>query len=38
MSSDEITQIKINGHRVGIIGLKPVLSEVAESCGPYPMK
>ena len=33
MSSDEITQIKIGGDRIGIIGLKPVLSEVAESCG-----
>ena len=38
MSSDEITQIKIGGDRIGIIGLKPVLSEVAESCGTNPMK
>jgi len=32
VSSDEVTQIKVGGHRVGIIGLKSVLSEVAESC------
>jgi len=31
MSSDEITQIKIGNDRVGIIGLKPVLAEVAEA-------
>jgi small redox-active disulfide protein 2 len=29
---DEVTQIKVGGSRVGIIGLKSVLSEVAESC------
>ena len=32
MSSDEITQIKIGGDRIGIIGLKSILSEVAETC------
>jgi len=31
MSSDEVTQIKIGGHRIGIIGLKLVLAEVAET-------
>jgi hypothetical protein len=31
MSSDEITQIKIGNDRIGIIGLKPVLAEVAEA-------
>ena len=31
MSSDEITQIKIGNDRVGIIGLKLVLTEVAEA-------
>ena len=31
MSSDEVTQIKIGGSRIGIIGLKPVLSELADS-------
>ena len=31
MSSDEITQIKIGNYRTGIIGLKLVLSEVAET-------
>ena len=29
MSSDEITRIKVGNDRVGIIGLKPVLAEVA---------
>jgi len=29
MSSDEITQIKIGNERIGIIGLKPALAEVA---------
>ena len=33
MSSDEIIQIKVGGDRIGIIGLKPILSEVAESFG-----
>jgi SepF-like predicted cell division protein (DUF552 family) len=32
MSSDEVAQIKIGGDRIGIIGLKSILSEVAESC------
>jgi hypothetical protein len=32
MSSDEVIQIKIGGDRIGIIGLKSILSEVAESC------
>ena len=32
MPSDEITQIKVGGSRIGIIGLKSILSEVAESC------
>ena len=32
MSSDEVTQIKVGGDRIGIIGLKSILSEVAESC------
>ena len=31
MSSDEITQIKIGNYRTGIIGLKLVLAEVAET-------
>ena len=31
MSSDEITQIKIGKDRIGIIGLKVVLAEVAET-------
>jgi small redox-active disulfide protein 2 len=31
MSSDEITQIKIGNNRTGIIGLKLVLTEVAEA-------
>jgi hypothetical protein len=30
MSQNEITRIKIGKDRVGIIGLKPVLAEVAE--------
>ena len=30
MTSDEITQIKVGGDRTGIIGLRPVLTEVAE--------
>jgi small redox-active disulfide protein 2 len=30
MSSDEVTQIKVGGDRIGIIGLKSILSEVAE--------
>jgi small redox-active disulfide protein 2 len=32
MSSEEVTQIKIGRDRVGIIGLKLVLAEVAETC------
>jgi small redox-active disulfide protein 2 len=32
MSSDEITQIKVGGDRTGIIGLKSIFSEVAETC------
>ena len=32
MSSDEVTQINVGGSRVGIIGLKSVLSEVAGAC------
>ena len=32
MSSDEVIQIKIGGDRIGIIGLKSILSEVAETC------
>lgn len=32
MSSDEVTQIKVGGDRIGIIGLKSILSEVAETC------
>ncbi len=31
MSSDEVTQIKVGGNRIGIIGLKSILSEVAET-------
>ena len=30
MKADEINQIKIGGHRIGIIGLKSILAEVAE--------
>jgi ribosomal protein L13E len=33
MSSDKITQIKIGNDRVGIIGLKVVLAEMAETSG-----
>ena len=32
MTTDDLTQIKVGGSRVGIIGLKSILSEVAESC------
>ncbi len=32
MSSDEVSQIKIGGGRIGIIGLKSILSEMAELC------
>ena len=32
MSSDQVAQIKIGGDRIGIIGLKSILSKVAESC------
>jgi len=32
MNADEITQVKIGGSRIGIIGLKPTLAEVAETC------
>ena len=32
MNADEITQIKIGGHRISIIGLKFILAEVAETC------
>ncbi len=32
MTTDEVTQIKVGGSSVGIIGLKSVLSEVADSC------
>ena len=31
MPSDEVTQIKIDGSRIGIIGLRSILSEVAET-------
>ena len=31
MSSDEVSQINIGGYRTGIIGLKSILSEVAET-------
>ena len=31
MSQDEITQVKIGSDRVGIVGLKPVLAELAET-------
>ena len=31
MSADEITQINVGGHRIGIIGLKAALAEVAET-------
>jgi hypothetical protein len=31
MSSDEVTQIKIGKHRMGIIGLKCILTEVAQT-------
>jgi small redox-active disulfide protein 2 len=31
MTSDEITQIKIGKHRMGIIGLKSILAEVAQT-------
>ena len=32
MSSVEVMQIKVGGDRIGIIGLKSILSEVAETC------
>ena len=32
MSLDEVTQIKVGGDRIGIIGLKSILSEMAETC------
>jgi len=32
MGSDEVAQINIGGDRIGIIGLKSILSDVAESC------
>ena len=32
MTTDEVTQIKVGGSSLGIIGLKSVLLEVAESC------
>ena len=32
MSSEEVTRIKVGGNRIGIIGLKSILSEVAETC------
>ena len=32
MNADDITQIKIGGHRFGIIGLQSILAEVAERC------
>ena len=31
MSSDEVTQIKVGGDRIGIIGLKSIFSEVTET-------
>ncbi len=32
MSSDEVSQIKVGGDRIGIIGLKSILAEVAATC------
>jgi small redox-active disulfide protein 2 len=32
MASDEVTRIKIGGDRLGIIGLKSILAEVAATC------
>jgi len=32
MSSDEVPQIRVGGDRIGIIGLKSTLSELAETC------
>ena len=32
MPVDDVTQIKVGGSRVGIIGLRSVLSKVAEAC------
>jgi small redox-active disulfide protein 2 len=32
MTTDDVTQISVGGSRVGIIGLKSILSEVAEAC------
>ena len=32
MTTDDITQVKVGGSRVGIIGLRSVLPEVAEAC------
>ena len=32
MSADEVTQINVGGSRIGVIGLKSVLSEVAAAC------
>ena len=33
MTTDEITQIKVGRHRMGIIGLKHVLEEVSQEFG-----
>ncbi|MBW2066228.1 MAG: hypothetical protein JRJ03_15045 [Deltaproteobacteria bacterium] len=33
MSQDDITQVKVGGTPVGIIGLEAALEEVAEDCG-----
>jgi hypothetical protein len=35
MSSDEVSQIKVGGDRLGIIGLKSILAEVAETCAAW---
>ena len=32
MAHNDVTQIKVGGSRIGIIGLRSILSEVAETC------
>jgi len=32
MPDDKVTRIKVGGHSTGIIGLKPILEEVAKEC------
>jgi Thioredoxin domain len=36
MAQDEVVQIRVGGQAVGIIGLKPAIEEVAETCRDRP--